>query len=45
MHKEVFKIGSSKFDHNNISAIEAISLSVVAVLAISIGTVYGSLLF
>lgn len=43
--KEVARIGSEHVDHGNLKAYEAISMSVVAVLAITIGTLYGDKLF
>ena len=45
LHKEVVKIGSEHVDHNDLKAIEAVSMSVVAILAITIGTLYGDKLF
>lgn len=45
MTKEVARIGSEHVDHGNLSAVEAVSMSVVAVLAITIGTMYADKLF
>jgi len=45
LNKEVAKIGSSNVDHGNLNAIEAVSMSIVAILAITAGTIYGGMLF
>lgn len=45
MNKEVAKIGSDHVDHGNLKAFEAVSMSVVAILALTIGTMYGDKLF
>ncbi len=45
LNKVVIKIGSEHVDHGNLKAYEAISMSVVAILAITIGTIYGDKLF
>lgn len=45
LQKEVVRIGSEHVDHGNLKAIEAVSMSVVAILAITIGTLYGDKLF
>ena len=45
MTKEIAKIGSKNVDHGNLELIEAVSMSVVAILALTIGTIYGSMLF
>lgn len=44
MNKEVIKLGTKTVDFNKLDAIEAISMSVVAVLAIVVGVIYGSVL-
>lgn len=43
--KEVVRIGSKHVDHGNLNAIEAVSMSVVAILALTVGTMYGDKLF
>lgn len=45
MTKEVARIGSKHVDHGNLNAIEAVSMSVVAILALTVGTMYGDKLF
>jgi len=45
MNEVVVKIGSSTVDHRNISAIEAVSVSAVAILAVMAGTMLGDKLF
>lgn len=45
MTKEVARIGSNHVDHSNLNAVEAVSMSVVAILALTIGTIYGDKLF
>lgn len=45
LNKEVARLGSEHVDHGNLKAIEAVSMSVVAILAITIGTMYGDKLF
>jgi len=45
LKKEVFKIGTTPVDHKQLSAIEAIAMSVVAILAVTLGTIYGDMLF
>jgi hypothetical protein len=45
LNKEVVRLGTDYVDHKNLKAIEAISMSVVAILAITIGTMYGDKLF
>lgn len=42
--KEVARIGSKHVDHGNLDAIEAVSMSVVAILSLTVGTIYGSML-
>ena len=44
MNREIVKVGSKSVDYDNLNAIEAISMSVVAVLAVTLGTIYGSML-
>lgn len=44
MNREIVKVGTDRVDVDNLNAIEAISMSVVAVLAVTIGTIYGSML-
>ncbi len=43
--KEVARFGSKNVDHGNLTALEAVSMSVVAILALTIGTMYGDKLF
>lgn len=43
--KEVARLGSEHVDHGKLKAYEAVSMSVVALLAITIGTMYGDKLF
>jgi hypothetical protein len=45
MHKDIFKIGSTKFDIHNLRAVETISIVIVGILSITAGTIYGSMLF
>ena len=45
LQKEVSTIGSRNVDHGNLGALEAVSMSLVAVLALTIGTIYGDKLF
>lgn len=45
LNKEVARIGSEHVDHGNLKAIEAVSMSVVAILALTIGTLFGDKLF
>jgi len=45
LNKEIATIGSKNVDHGNLEAIEAISMSVVAILALTIGTMFGDKLF
>jgi len=45
LNKEIARIGSEHVDHGNLKAYEAISMSVVAILALTIGTMYGDKLF
>ena len=44
MNREIAKIGSKSVNYEKLDAIEAISMSVVAVLAVTVGTIYGSML-
>jgi len=45
LQKEIAKLGSTHVDHSNLKAVEAISMSIVAILAITVGTIYGDILF
>jgi len=45
LQKEIVRIGSEHVNHDNLNAIEAVSMSVVAILALTIGTMYGDKLF
>lgn len=45
LNKEIARIGSGYVDHGSLKAYEAISMSIVAILAITIGTMYGDKLF
>ena len=44
MNREIAKLGSEHVNYEKLNAVEAISMSVVAVLAVTIGTIYGSML-
>lgn len=44
MNREIVRVGSKHVDYDQLTAIEAISMSVVAVLAVALGTIYGSML-
>jgi len=44
MNREIAKVGTKRVDIEQLTAIEAVSMSVVAVLAITLGTIYGSIL-
>ena len=44
MNREVAKLGTKYVDYDKLTAIEAVSMSIVAVLAVTIGTIYGSML-
>lgn len=44
MRKVIAQVGTEHVDLDNLKAIEAVSLSVVAILAVTIGTIYGSML-
>jgi hypothetical protein len=44
LHKEVFRVGHKHVDHYNLTAIEAVAMSLVAILSITVGTIYGSIL-
>lgn len=39
--KEIARIGTDTVDHGQLTVIEAVSMSVVAILALTIGTIYG----
>lgn len=45
LQKEIARLGSTHVDHSNLKTIEAVSMSVVAILAIAVGTMFGDLLF
>lgn len=45
LHQDVIRIGTKNIDHENLTAFEAVSMSVVAILAIMAGTTYATLLF
>ena len=45
LQKEIVTIGSKHVDHSNLTALEAISMSVVTVLALTVGTLFGDKLF
>lgn len=45
LQKDVFRLGTKDVDHQNLNAIEAISMSTVAIMAVTIGTIYGDKLF
>jgi len=44
MNKEIARLGSQHVNYDKLNAVEAVSMSVVAVLAVTIGTIYGSML-
>lgn len=44
MRRVVANIGTKHVDYENLNAIEATAMSVVAVLAVTLGTIYGSIL-
>ena len=44
MDREIVRVGSKNVDVEKLDAVEAISMSVVAVLAVTLGTIYGSML-
>lgn len=43
-HNDVFRVGHKSVDHYDLTAFEAATMTVVAVLSITVGTIYGSLL-
>ncbi len=45
LHKDVARVGTEQFDHGNIQTYEAIAMSIVAILSLTAGTLYGSMLF
>jgi len=45
LQKEVVRIGSKHVDHDNLDAIEAVAMSTVAILALTVGTIFGDKLF
>lgn len=45
LNKEVARIGSKHVDHGNLNVIEAVAMSTVAILALTVGTIYGDKLF
>lgn len=45
MRRVIASVGSEKHvDYDNLTAIEATAMTVVAILAVTLGTIYGSLL-
>lgn len=44
MNREIARVGSKHVDCENLNAVEAVSMSIVAVLAVTLGTIYGSML-
>ena len=44
MRKVIAQVGTEHVNLDNLKAIEAVSMSVVAILAVTIGTIYGSML-
>jgi hypothetical protein len=45
LQKEVVRIGTKHVDHTSLNTVEAISMSAVAILALTLGTIYGDKLF
>jgi len=45
LENEVCRLGSRHIDVNNLKAYEAVSMSLIAVLSITLGTIYGSMIF
>ncbi|MFA5926650.1 MAG: hypothetical protein WCT32_01825 [Patescibacteria group bacterium] len=45
LHTDIVRVGTKSVDHNDLSAIEATAMSIVAILSITLGTIYGSLMF
>lgn len=45
LHKDVVRVGTGQLDHGNIKTYEAIAMSIVAILSLTAGTLYGSMLF
>ena len=45
LSKEVSRIGSVDVDHSNLGLVESVSMTAVAILAVTIGTSVGSMLF
>jgi len=45
MQKDVVKIGHSVVDIHNLKAIEAVSITIVGILSITAGTIYGMTMF
>ena len=45
LHKDVVRVGTVNVDHTNLKPVEAVTMSIVAILAIAVGTIYGSILF
>ncbi|MFA7244135.1 MAG: hypothetical protein WC080_02525 [Patescibacteria group bacterium] len=44
MRKEIARVGTEAVDLDNLKAIEAVAMSAVAILAVTFGTIYGSML-
>lgn len=44
MRRVVANVGSKHVDYENLTAIEASAMTVVAILAVTLGTIYGSIL-
>jgi hypothetical protein len=44
MNRVVANCGTEHVDYDKLKAVEAVSMSVVAVLAVTLGTIYGSML-
>ncbi|MEK9156262.1 MAG: hypothetical protein AAB360_03085 [Patescibacteria group bacterium] len=45
LNTEIVRVGKKSIDHEDLNAFEAVSMSVVAILALLAGTTYGNLLF
>jgi len=45
LHSDVVRIGTGQFDHMDIKPLEAVAISLVTILSVTIGTMYGVVLF
>lgn len=44
LHQDVVRVGTKAVDHNALTAIEAVAMSVTAILAVTVGTIYANIL-